>query len=104
MRRHRSLVAVLLLAVVLRLATVLWLSDTVPYSDGRYYHLAAQKMAADWKFPFDKSQVEYYGKLGWWPPLYPAFLSVVYRVAGVSHRAAVLIQVLLGTLVVALVY
>jgi hypothetical protein len=43
MLRDRSLVAVLLLALVLRLATVLWLSDTVPFSDGRYYHLAAQR-------------------------------------------------------------
>jgi 4-amino-4-deoxy-L-arabinose transferase-like glycosyltransferase len=89
---------------VLRLAAVLWLSDTVPHSDAAYYHLAAQKMAADWKFPFDRAQVEYYGKLGWWPPLYPASISLVYRAVGVSHRAVVFVQVLLGTLVVALVY
>lgn len=104
MKLERPLVAILAVALALRLGAVLWLADTVPYSDAAYYHLAAQKMAADWTFPFDQSQVEYYGKLGWWPPLYPAFLSVVYRLFGVDHRAAVFVQVLLGTLVVALVH
>ena len=61
-------------------------------------------MAADWTFPFDRSQVEYFGKLGWWPPLYPAFLSVLYRIFGVHHRVAVFVQAFLGTLVVALVH
>jgi Flp pilus assembly protein TadD len=97
------LAGVLALAFALRLAAVLWLSDTVPFSDGAYYHLAAQKMAADWKFPFERSQVEYYGKLGWWPPLYPAFLSLLYRLLGTHPRVVSYAQVVLGTLVVALV-
>ena len=104
MKTDRTLVAILAVALALRLGAVLWLSDTVPHSDAAYYHLAAQKMAADWKFPFDRSQVEFYGKLGWWPPLYPAFLSLLYRLFGVHHRVAVFVQAVLGTLVVGLVH
>jgi tetratricopeptide (TPR) repeat protein len=100
----RVLLVILAAALAVRLGVVLWLSDTVPYSDAAYYHLAAQKMAADWHFAFDRSQVEYFGKLGWWPPLYPASLSLLYRLVGDSARAAVFVQALLGTLVVALVY
>jgi 4-amino-4-deoxy-L-arabinose transferase-like glycosyltransferase len=103
LRRERGLCSVVVLALVLRWAAVAWLADTVPYSDGAYYHLAASKMVEDWRFPFDRSQVEYYGKLGWWPPLYPAFLAAVYRVAGVDSRAAAFVQVVLGALVCALV-
>ena len=103
-RTHWLAWGIIALALVVRLAAVGWLADTVPYSDAAYYHLAAQKMAADWRFAFDRAQAEYYGRLGWWPPLYPAFLSVIYRVTGVDHRAAVFVQALLGALVVALVY
>jgi len=62
----------------LRLATVLWLSDTVPYSDYAYYDMAGAKIASDWSFFFDASQVEYYGRFGWWPPLYPFFVGGLY--------------------------
>src|SRR5262245_58989892 len=103
-RIDRVLVAIVVLAVTLRAAAVAWLSDTVPFSDGAYYHLAAQKWLADWRFPFDRTQVEYYGKLGWWPPLYPAFLSLVYRAAGANPRAVAWVQVGLGALVCVLVY
>lgn len=98
------LIAILALAFVVRAAAVAWLSDTVPHSDGAYYHLAAQKFLADWRFPFDRAQVEYFGKLGWWPPLYPAFMTLVYRFAGVDPRAVSWVQVALGTAVCAFVY
>ena len=61
----RALLGVLLLAFGLRLAAVLWLSETVPFSDYRYYHMAAEKIVEDWGFFFDSSQVEYYGRFGW---------------------------------------
>jgi 4-amino-4-deoxy-L-arabinose transferase-like glycosyltransferase len=61
-------------------------------------------MAEDWLFPFDREQVEVYAKLGWWPPGYPAFLSLIYRIAESDDRAAVWVQVLLGGLVCALVH
>ena len=98
------LIILLALAFVVRAAAVAWLPDTVPHSDGAYYHLAAQKFLADWHFPFDRAQVEYFGKLGWWPPLYPAFMTLVYRFAGVDPRAVSWMQVVLGTAVCGFVY
>lgn len=100
----KRIAPILLLAFAVRLAAVLWLADTVPYSDAAYYDLAACKIVEDWTFPFDRAQVEYYGKLGWWPPLYPFFLAAVYTVFGAGHRAAVLVQVLLGTAVCGLAW
>lgn len=100
----RRLAPILFLAFLVRLAAVLWLSDTVPHSDAAYYHLAARKIVEDWRFPFDRSQVEHYGRLGWWPPLYPFFLASIYAVFGVAHRAAVIAQVFLGTCVCGLVF
>ena len=99
-----ALPAVLLLALGLRLAVVLWLSDTVPYSDYYYYHEAARLAAHRWSFFFDRAQLQQFGKLGWWPPGYPIFLAGLYAVLGASHRAAVFVQVLLGTLVCGLAY
>ena len=96
--------AILGIAFVLRLAVVLWLSDTVPHSDAGYYDLAARRIAADWGFLFDRAQVEAHGKLGWWPPLYPFFLASLYDVIAPNHRVAVFAQVGLGTLVCWLVY
>ncbi len=92
------------LAFVLRLAAVLWLSDTVPYSDYQYYHMAGEKIASDWGFLFDSSQVETYGKFGWWPPLYPVFIGALYDLFSVEHRIVVFVQILLGTLACGLVY
>jgi hypothetical protein len=99
LRAEKWLLAIVGLAIAVRVAAILWLSDTVPFSDGAYYELAARKLLANWRFFFDREQVEYYGKLGWWPPLYPAFISLVYRVAGVNHRIIPWAQVLLGALV-----
>jgi hypothetical protein len=98
------LAGVLLAAFGLRLAAVLWLSDTVPHSDFAYYHLAAQKIVESWGFFFDRSQVEGYGKFGWWPPGYPFFVAVLYRLFGVNHRVIAFAQVLLGTFVCWVVY
>jgi 4-amino-4-deoxy-L-arabinose transferase-like glycosyltransferase len=99
-----KLPVILGIAFVLRLAVVLWLSDTVPHSDAGYYDFAARRIAADWGFLFDRAQVEAHGKLGWWPPLYPFFLGWLYDFLGPSHRVVVFAQVLIGTLVCWLVY
>jgi 4-amino-4-deoxy-L-arabinose transferase-like glycosyltransferase len=99
-----ALIAVLLLAFTLRLAAVVWLTDTVPHSDFRYYHLAGEKIASDCGFFFDSTQVEYYGKFGWWPPVYPFLLGATYALFGVDHRIVVFAQVALGTLLCWLVY
>ncbi len=99
LRAEKWLLIIVGVAIAARAAVVVWLADTVPYSDGAYYELAARKLLANWQFFFDRSQVESYGKLGWWPPLYPAFISFVYRLAGVNHRVIPWAQVLLGALV-----
>lgn len=103
MRSHR-LIAVLALALGLRLFAVIWLADTVPYSDYFYYHEAGRLQAADPGFFFRASTVREYAKLSWWPPGYPAFLGALYTLFGDSHRVAVYVQALLGTLVCGLVY
>ncbi|MFQ5599563.1 MAG: ArnT family glycosyltransferase [Candidatus Krumholzibacteriia bacterium] len=98
------LLAVLLLAFGLRLAAVLWLSDTVPFSDYLYYHMAGEKISEDWSFFFDSSQVEYYGKFGWWPPVYPFAVGTLYTLFGVNHRPVVFLQVAVGTFLCWCVY
>lgn len=103
-RQPRALVAILVLAFGLRLAAVLWLSDTVPFSDYRFYQLAAEKIVEDPGFFFDSAEVQYYGRFGWWPPLYPFSIGALYTVAGIDHRLVVFLQVLLGTFVCWLVY
>lgn len=100
----RALAGILLLAFGLRLATVLWLSETVPFSDYRYYQAAAEKIVEDWGFFFDSTKVHYYARFGWWPPLYPFTLASLYSVLGPNHRIVVFAQVFLGTLVCWLVY
>ncbi len=103
-RETRTLVTILALAFALRLATVLWLADTVPYSDYAYYQLAGEKIASEWGFFFDASQVEYYAKFGWWPPVYPFFIGALYSLFGVEHRVVAFLQILIGTALCWLVY
>jgi 4-amino-4-deoxy-L-arabinose transferase-like glycosyltransferase len=95
---------VLLIAFALRLVVAIVWHDTVPYSDYFYYHEAGRLQANDAQFFFRAENFARYAKLAWWPPGYPWFLGVVYSIAGPSARAAVAVQVLLGTLVCGLVY
>ena len=80
------LAAVVLLALALRLAAVLWLSDTIPYSDYFYYHEAGRLQAKDWTFLLQRSTVQNYGKLNWWPPGYPVFLAAIYTLVRLAGR------------------
>lgn len=95
---------ILAVAFGLRLAAVLWLSDTVPVSDFLYYHEAARKIVEDWTFFFDPQATADYARFGWWPPFYPFFVATLYTIFGVQHRVVVFLQVVLGTLVCWLVY
>jgi 4-amino-4-deoxy-L-arabinose transferase-like glycosyltransferase len=99
-----GIVAVLSLALGVRLAAVLWLSDTYPYSDYFYYHQAGLLSAEDWGLWLDSERILRLAKLSWWPPGYPMFLGMVYEVFGPDHRAAVFAHVILGTLTCGLVY
>jgi 4-amino-4-deoxy-L-arabinose transferase-like glycosyltransferase len=103
-RLDHGLIAVLGVAFALRLAAVLWLSDTIPYSDYFYYHEAGRLAAHDPGFFFRHDTIERYGKLNWWPPGYPMFLAGLYALVGPQFRTAVALQVLLGCAVVALVF
>jgi 4-amino-4-deoxy-L-arabinose transferase-like glycosyltransferase len=91
-------------ALAVRLGAVLWLSDTVPYTDFVLYHAAGAEIAADPGFLFDRALVRSFPQINWWPPGYPIFLSLIYSITGVDHRAAVLVQALLGVVVCWLVY
>lgn len=102
--RDRAFWIVLGTALLLRLAVVVWLRDTIPYSDYFYYHEAGRMQAADPGFFFQHDTVVRYAKLSWWPPGYPMFLGAVYALAGPNFRLAVFLQVLLGILTCALVY
>ncbi len=96
--------SVLLLGFGVRLAAVLWLSDTHPYSDYYYYHQAGRLSAEDWSLWLDSERILKLAKLNWWPPGYPVFLGLLYEVFGPNHRVAAFVHVLLGTLVCGLVY
>ncbi len=100
----RALWAVLLAAALVRAGAVLWLGDTIPYSDCFYYHEAGRMQAADWGFLFWHDTVLKFAKLNWWPPGYPLFLAAVYALAGPQFRVAVFVQVVLGVVTCALVY
>jgi 4-amino-4-deoxy-L-arabinose transferase-like glycosyltransferase len=101
MRFEWGLVA---LAFLARLAAVLWLSDTVPYSDFLLYHAAGIEIARDPGFLFEPAVASGLPQFNLWPPGYPLFLASIYSFLGADYRAAVLLQVLLGTLVCWLVY
>ena len=104
-RDPRSVLAIILgVAFFARLAAVLWLSDTVPYSDFVLYHAAGQEIAHDLWFLFRHDSLAAVALSSWWPPVYPVFLGVVYGLLGVDHRIAVFVQVILGTLTVWFVY
>ncbi len=96
--------SVLVLAFAARLAVVLWLSDTHPYSDYYYYHQAGRLSAEDWGLWFDAERILQLAKLSWWPPGYPVFLGVLYEIFGANHRVAAFAHVVLGTIVCGLVY
>jgi len=91
-------------ALLVRLAAVLWLRDTIPYSDYFYYHEAGRMQAEDPGFFFRHETVVRFGKLNWWPPGYPMFLAALYTIAGPDFRVAVFLQVLLGVATCMLVY
>ena len=98
-RTRRSaafLVALLVSSFALRAGVVAWLSDTVPYSDFAWYHVAGTEVARDPGFLLDSNVGHQLPQLNWWPPGYPIFLGGVYAVFGAHHRAAVWIHVLLG--------
>lgn len=99
----RAVVAVFGLSFGLRLAAVLWLADTIPFSDYFYYHEAGRMMAHDWRFLLRAENVAHFTELNWWPPGYPFFISMIYAIVGPRFRVAVFAHIVLGALTAALV-
>src|SRR5215470_11190573 len=96
-RFDRGLWCVLGLALCLRLAAIVWLSDTIPYSDSFYYHEAGRLAGRDPGFFFRHDSIERYPELDRWPPGYPMFLAGLYAFVGPQFRFALFVQALLGT-------
>jgi tetratricopeptide (TPR) repeat protein len=92
LRTHRTLVGLALLALALRLAYVAEIQSNpffdAPYVDARDYDEAAWLMANGGEPPEAAYQA----------PLYPLFLSVVYRVFGHNYLAPRIVQAVLGSL------
>ncbi len=95
----RFAIVVVAVALVTRLAIVLWLADSVPHSDFALYHAAGIEIAQNPRFLFDPAAAARFPHINLWPPLYPIFLALVYTLFGPDHRHAVFVQVFLGALV-----
>jgi len=69
--------------------------------DGQFYHSAASTIAEDPSVLLDRSNPVVSSSFD---PLYPLLLGLWYRLAGIHFLPAVVVQCLLGSLVVVLVY
>jgi 4-amino-4-deoxy-L-arabinose transferase-like glycosyltransferase len=92
----RAAVTIALFAGSLRLAWVL-LVPNGQYSDSVWYDAAAANLAANGVYGPDKASA-------WFPPGYPFFLTVIYKLFGYEQVAGKLGNVLLGTGIAVLVY
>ncbi len=93
--RHRRILvpAVVVLAFAARLvASALLGLDAPPVADDRDYDRLAVSLSEGGGYRFQDTFISFR------PPLYPAFLSVVYRVAGHDYTAARIAQAALGAL------
>ncbi len=92
-RQGIRIASLVLGAFVLRVAVSLYLGiDAAPTSDDRDYDQLARSLAAGEGYTIRGTFISFR------PPLYPAFLSLVYRVAGESYVAARVAQAALGAL------
>lgn len=87
---------IVLVALIVRLLTVLPALGRVPFSDGLEYHGYATRLAEGRGFCKETGQPTAYR-----PPLWPAVISVLYRAVGPRSGAARVLQACLGTLLVA---
>jgi len=93
-RRHRFTVCVIGLAAIAAAISVLscfWLRPATPTFDEKYYYSLAQGIAAG------SYEDGYLVR----PPLYPLFLTGVFKIFGISLSAALIIQSLLRGFVIA---
>ncbi len=112
-KRYRvALGALIALAFVLRLAYVIANPQPAILGDAIHYDDIASNLASGHGFsmssehllPADRPPGGGPGPTARRPPLYPVFLSLVYRAAGHSYAAVLILQALLGTLTCYLIY
>ena len=101
--RDRALAAVLLVALVARVAVVLAQPDAVPVIDAGDYDRHARSIAAGEGYP-ETVIADPGGPSALRPPAYPYLLGAVYAVSGDSFTAGRLAGALLGVLTVALIF
>src|SRR5690242_7855613 len=95
--RERRLIGVLLLVgLALRIGAVLATPNYVPRNDAADFSRYAVSIADAHKLP--GSLLPSGGPTAYRPPVYPLFLSAVYKVSGNSVTAARLAQAVVGTL------
>lgn len=93
--QHRRILvsALIVLAFAARLAASALLGlDAPPVADDRDYDQLAVSLSEGGDYKFRDTFISFR------PPLYPVFLSIVYRVAGHDYRAARIAQAALGAL------
>lgn len=94
--RTRSGLAVLGVALVARLAVVLWAAGSIPpTADGSYYHVVAQRIARGegytWLWP--DGAVTYAAH---YPVGYPGMIGIAYAIFGAKPLVAMLVNALFG--------
>lgn len=92
--RRICLIAIFLTAFGFRTCVVLR-APTTPVADAALYHRLATGLAQGRGYVNTEGQ-----KTAWAPPAYPAFLSIIYRVAGPNVTFATIVQAVLGALAV----
>jgi 4-amino-4-deoxy-L-arabinose transferase-like glycosyltransferase len=99
----KPVVAILVLALVVRVAVVAGTWDAQPYGDPLDYHVHGAGLAVYGTYP-PTTFGEPGGASALRPPAYPYLLSAVYEIAGVHVNAGRLVGALLGTVTVGLVF
>src|SRR5512139_2655843 len=97
------LVAILVIAVALRVGTALYLGDIVDapplLTDQRSYHALGERLIAGYGFSFDRAWYPFTAAntpTAHWSFLYSLFVAGVYGVFGPHPLAARLVQAILG--------
>lgn len=97
MKRARPLLVVLAVALVARIAVVVWAAGRIPAAaDGTYYHTLAMRLAAGdgytWRWP--DGVVTYAAH---YPVGYPALAALGYATLGAHPVSAMIVNLLVGT-------
>jgi len=104
LKQSNFLIFIFFLAFILRLAYAF--SERIrPFADAAHYHRFAISISSG-KGYFEKEEktAGEYGEALNWPPFYPFFLALAYKIMGHKYTAVWIIQALLGALSCVWVY